>query len=67
LAVEAQDEYVSPPDLYCYEKVVNALDCGYYFAHPYSSWERELDEHTKWTYFPRGVDLKDHREDGETG
>jgi len=29
-----------------HEKVARALDCDYYFAHPYSSWERGLNENT---------------------
>jgi transposase, IS30 family len=29
-----------------HEKVAKALDCDYYFAHPYSSWERGLNENT---------------------
>ena len=29
-----------------HEKVADALDCEYYFAHPYSSWERGLNENT---------------------
>jgi transposase, IS30 family len=27
----------------CHEKVAKTLDCDYYFAHPYSSWERGLN------------------------
>jgi len=40
-----------------HEKVVKALDCGYYFAHPYSSWERGLNENTNGLirqFFPKG-------------
>jgi transposase, IS30 family len=29
-----------------HEEVADALNCGYYFAHPYSSWERGLNENT---------------------
>ena len=29
-----------------HEKVAKALKCDYYFAHPYSSWERGLNENT---------------------
>jgi len=40
-----------------HEKVAKALDCDYYFAHPYSSWERGLNEHTNGLirqFFPKG-------------
>ena len=29
-----------------HQKVAKALECDYYFAHPYSSWERGLNENT---------------------
>jgi IS30 family transposase len=29
-----------------HERVAKALSCDYYFAHPYSSWERGLNENT---------------------
>ena len=29
-----------------HDKVANALEFDYYFAHPYSSWERGLNENT---------------------
>ena len=40
-----------------HEKVAKALGCDYYFAHPYSSWERGLNEHTNGLirqFFPKG-------------
>ena len=41
----------------CHEKVAKTLDCSYYFAHPYSSWERGLNENTNGLirqFFPKG-------------
>ncbi len=40
-----------------HEKVAKALECDYYFAHPYSSWERGLNENTNGLirqFFPKG-------------
>lgn len=40
-----------------HEKVAKALNCEYYFAHPYSSWERGLNENTNGLirqFFPKG-------------
>ena len=40
-----------------HEKVSKALECDYYFAHPYSSWERGLNENTNGLirqFFPKG-------------
>jgi len=37
--------------------IAKALDCSYYFCHPYSSWERGLNEYTNGLirqYFPKG-------------
>ena len=39
-----------------HEKVAKALECDYYFAHPYSSWERGLNENTNGLirqFFPK--------------
>ena len=36
---------------------MEALDCDYYFCHPYSSWERGLNEYTNGLirqYIPKG-------------
>jgi len=40
-----------------HQKVAKALKCDYYFAHPYSSWERGLNENTNGLirqFFPKG-------------
>lgn len=44
-----------------HEKISKALDAEVYFAHPYSSWERGLNENTNGLlrqYFPKGTNLK---------
>ena len=44
-----------------HEKISRALSADFYFAHPYSSWERGLNENTNGLlrqYFPKGLDLK---------
>ena len=44
-----------------HDQIANALDVEVYFAHPYSSWERGLNENTNGLlrqYFPKGTDLK---------
>ncbi|WP_426416335.1 IS30 family transposase [Aestuariirhabdus sp. LZHN29] len=44
-----------------HEKIAKALSADIYFAHPYSSWERGLNENTNGLlrqYFPKGTDLK---------
>lgn len=44
-----------------HEKISAALSTDVYFAHPYSSWERGLNENTNGLlrqYFPKSVDLK---------
>ncbi len=40
-----------------HKAIANTLDCDYYFCHPYSSWERGLNEYTNGLirqYFPKG-------------
>jgi len=44
-----------------HEKISEALTADVYFAHPYSSWERGLNENTNGLlrqYFPKDTDLK---------
>ena len=44
-----------------HEKISEALSSQFYFANPYSSWERGLNENTNGLlrqYFPKNVDLK---------
>jgi IS30 family transposase len=44
-----------------HEKISQALSADVYFAHPYSSWERGLNENTNGLlrqYFPKETDLK---------
>lgn len=43
-----------------HKEVSDALDTGFYFAHPYSSWERGLNEHTNGLirqYLPKKTDF----------
>ena len=45
-----------------HEKISNALESDFYFAHPYSSWERGLNENTNGLlrqYFPKDTDFKE--------
>lgn len=40
--------------------MVKALDANIYFAHPYSSWERGINENTNGLikqHFPKGADF----------
>ncbi len=40
-----------------HKAIANTLACNYYFCHPYSSWERGLNEYTNGLirqYFPKG-------------
>ncbi len=44
-----------------HEKISVALETEFYFAHPYSSWERGLNENTNGLlrqYFPKNTDFK---------
>ena len=43
-----------------HEAIAEALGADFYFAHPYHSWERGLNENTNglvWQYFPKGSDF----------
>jgi len=43
-----------------HEEVAEKLDCSVFFAHPYSSWERGLNEYTNKLlrqYFPKNIAL----------
>jgi len=43
-----------------HEKIVKALQANFYFAHPYCSWERGLNENTNGLirqYFPQKISL----------
>lgn len=45
-----------------HEKMAEALEADIYFAHPYASWERGINENTNGLirqYFPKGTDLRD--------
>ena len=44
-----------------HEKIAEKLDAKFYFAHPYSSWERGLNENTNGLirqYIPKGTDFE---------
>jgi len=44
-----------------HKKVSQALECDYYFCHPYSSWERGLNEYINGTirqYIPKGISFE---------
>jgi len=44
-----------------HEYIAKALDCDFYFADPYSSWQRGLNENTNGLlrqYFPKGISLR---------
>jgi IS30 family transposase len=44
-----------------HKSIANNLDCDYYFCHPYSSWERGLNEYTNGLirqYIPKGTSFK---------
>jgi len=41
-----------------HQKISNALEADFYFAHPYASWERGLNENTNGLirqYFPKNM------------
>ena len=45
-----------------HKAIANTLACDYYFCHPYSSWERGLNEYTNGLirqYFPKGSSFAD--------
>ncbi|MEX2961988.1 hypothetical protein [Microbulbifer sp. TYP-18] len=44
----------------CHQVIAEALDTNFYFAHPYSSWDRELGENKNGLipqYFPNGCNF----------
>lgn len=44
-----------------HEEIAAGLECDFYFAHPYHSWERGLNENTNGLlrqYFPKSTDFK---------
>jgi IS30 family transposase len=44
-----------------HEKIAKKLACNFYFAHPYSSWERGLNENINGLirqFFPKGSSLE---------
>ena len=44
-----------------HKNISEALDCDYYFCHPYSSWERGLNEYTNGLirqYIPKGTSFE---------
>ena len=44
-----------------HEQMAKALEADVYFAHPYASWERGINENTNGLirqYFPKGTDLR---------
>jgi IS30 family transposase len=44
-----------------HKNISKALDCDYYFCHPYSSWERGLNEYTNGLirqYIPKGISFE---------
>lgn len=44
-----------------HERISAALNCAFYFAHPYSSWERGLNENTNGLlrqYYPKNTNFK---------
>ena len=45
----------------CHEVIAKKLSCQFYFAHPYSSWERGLNEYTNKLirqYIPKKSEFK---------
>lgn len=49
-----------------HEQMAKALDADIYFAHPYASWERGINENTNGLirqYFPKGSDLRNVTEE----
>jgi IS30 family transposase len=47
----------------CHELIAKKLQLDFFFAHPYSSWERGLNEYTNGLirqYIPKGTDFKEY-------
>jgi len=50
-----------------HQNISKALNCDYYFCHPYSSWERGLNEYTNGLirqYIPKGSSFSDLTQEG---
>lgn len=46
--------------------IAEGLGTDIYFAHPYASWERGINENTNgliWRYFPKGTDFSEVTEE----
>ncbi|SFG78469.1 hypothetical protein SAMN05216175_113116 [Neptunomonas qingdaonensis] len=51
----------SPGEFAAHEEIAKSLDAKMYFAHPYSSWVRDVNENFNGLlrqYIPKGTDLR---------